>query len=116
MLHRSRHALLTLLCVSLILTACAGIPAPVSQADMQQTIEAGVRATMAVQETIEASVRATLTAQPTQGAITHPAAIADRRAANRYYCTDQSAGRTDDRALYASHANSDRCGRNHRCA
>lgn len=66
MLHRSRHALLTVLCVSLILTACAGIPAPVSQADMQATVEAGVQATMAVRETIEAGVRATLTAQPTQ--------------------------------------------------
>ncbi|GIW00691.1 VWA domain-containing protein [Roseiflexus sp.] len=49
--HRTRYALLTLLCAALILPACTGAPATTSQADVQATVEAGVRATLAAQPT-----------------------------------------------------------------
>lgn len=49
--HRTRYVLLTLLCAALILPACTGAPATTSQADVQATVEAGVRATLSAQPT-----------------------------------------------------------------
>lgn len=49
--HRARYGLLILLCAALILSACTGAPATTSQADVQATVEAGVRATLAAQPT-----------------------------------------------------------------
>ncbi|MFQ3633577.1 VWA domain-containing protein [Roseiflexus sp.] len=51
MYHRHHYALLALLCTVLILTACAGAPPAISQTDVQATVDAGVRATLAAQPT-----------------------------------------------------------------
>jgi hypothetical protein len=49
--HQPRWAILTLLFGFTLLTACAEPPAPASQVDVQATIDAGVRATLAAQPT-----------------------------------------------------------------
>ncbi len=47
--RRTHYTLLVLLCAALTITACAGAPPATSQTDVQATVEAGVRATLAAQ-------------------------------------------------------------------
>lgn len=49
--HQPRRVIFMLLCGFTLLTACGSAPAPVSQVDLQATIDAGVRATLATQPT-----------------------------------------------------------------
>lgn len=51
MYHQPRWAIMPLLCGFILLAACGGAPPPASQADVQATIDAGVRATLAAQPT-----------------------------------------------------------------
>jgi hypothetical protein len=51
MYHQPRWAIMPLLCGFILLAACGGAPPPASQVDVQATIDAGVRATLAAQPT-----------------------------------------------------------------